>query len=48
MTPLLGLVEDHLVLTHREREIAALAAVGRSSPEIARALHISTRTSTTT
>jgi DNA-binding CsgD family transcriptional regulator len=44
VTPLLGLAKDQLALTHREREIAALAAAGRSSPDIARILHISTRT----
>jgi len=43
-TPLLALAKDQLALTHREREIAALAAAGRSSPEIARILHLSTRT----
>jgi ATP/maltotriose-dependent transcriptional regulator MalT len=44
VTPLLSLARDQLALTHREREIASLAAAGRSSPDIARILHISTRT----
>jgi DNA-binding CsgD family transcriptional regulator len=44
VTPLLGLAAGHLALTVREREVAALAAAGRSSPAIARSLRISTRT----
>jgi DNA-binding CsgD family transcriptional regulator len=43
-TPLLDLRSSHLPLTQREREIARLAAAGRSSPDIARLLDISTRT----
>ena len=43
-TPLLATVAAHFTLTRREREIAALAAAGRTSPEIGRALGISART----
>jgi DNA-binding CsgD family transcriptional regulator len=43
-TPLLATVAAHFTLTRREREIAELAAVGRTSPEIGRALGISART----
>jgi DNA-binding CsgD family transcriptional regulator len=43
-TPLLATVSAHFALTHREREIAELAAAGRTSPEIGRTLHISART----
>lgn len=43
-TPLLATVAAHFTLTRREREIAELAAAGRTSPEIGRALGISART----
>ena len=43
-TPLLATVAAHFALTRREREIAQLAAAGRTSPEIARTLRISART----
>ena len=43
-TPLLRTATDPVLLTRREREIALLAAAGRTSPEIATALRISTRT----
>lgn len=43
-TPLLNLGDALAGLTHREREIVLLAAAGKSSQEIARALHLSTRT----
>ena len=43
-TPLLAAVAAHFTLTRREREIAGLAAAGRTSPEIGRALGISART----
>jgi DNA-binding CsgD family transcriptional regulator len=43
-TPLLATVAAHFALTHREREIAELAAAGRTSPEIGRTLRISART----
>jgi DNA-binding CsgD family transcriptional regulator len=43
-TPLLNLADPLAGLTHREREIVRLAAAGQSGPEIARTLHLSTRT----
>ncbi len=43
-TPLLATVPVHCALTPREREIADLAAAGRTSPEIGRTLRISART----
>lgn len=43
-TPLLQRAADHVRLTRREREIAGLAATGRTSREIASMLRISTRT----
>ncbi len=43
-TPLLGTVRAAAVLTDREREIAALAAAGEQSKEIAAALSLSVRT----
>lgn len=44
MTPLLRFVDELSPLTRREREIAALAAAGASSKEIAAKLYLSTRT----
>jgi DNA-binding CsgD family transcriptional regulator len=43
-TPLLNHADPLAGLTHREREIARLAAAGQSSQDIARTLQLSTRT----
>jgi len=43
-TPLLNLADPLTGLTRREREIVRLAAAGRSAQDIARTLHLSTRT----
>jgi DNA-binding CsgD family transcriptional regulator len=43
-TPLLVLADPLAGLTRREREVARLAAAGRSGREIARTLHLSART----
>jgi DNA-binding NarL/FixJ family response regulator len=43
-TPALRLIDQPLPLTDREREIAALAAAGRSNREIAARLSLSVRT----
>jgi len=44
MTPALRAIESRVLLTQAEREVALLAAAGRSNKDIAAQLHLSLRT----